>query len=189
MDKLEQMLPGMYQEMHARGAFLGNTWQQHIAAAKQFFAAGQPLDTQTIVDYGCGPVGGILKADLDGARVVPHDPYVTEYAATPWKMPLTGLFSCDVFEHMPVNQLRQLTRLVCKRTQITRMFIAITFRHATKTLPNGLNVHLTVRSPDWWQGFFESAFGSLYACTAANASLTDSEAVFYFVRKDLVDND
>ena len=36
------------------------------------------------------------------------------------------------------------------------VFFAISTRAAKKTLPDGRNAHLTVQSPDWWQGFVTS---------------------------------
>lgn len=196
MTKLDAMLPGMYAEMHARGAFQGDAWEHRYFDLFSFLGgdAAGGVHKHTVLDFGCGPTGGLAGkrrhggvdnplALYDGVAV-PYDPYVPEYAADPWKKPLTAFFSCDVFEHMPLHQIRDLVRRLCKHKTITHVLVSIATRPANKTLPNGLNVHITVKSPEWWQGFFDATLGTHFECTESVAYMATGDVVFGFVRKE-----
>ena len=196
MSKLEAMLPGMYAEMHARSAFKGDSWNRHFFELFRFFDIDNNLGKHTILDYGCGPTGGLAGPRVTeygsgisdvlscySCKVVPYDPYVEKYSADPWHSPLTGFFSCDVFEHMPLPQLRELLRRLCKHSSITHVFIALSTRAANKVLPNGLNAHITQHSGDWWQGLFDGILGAHFDCQASRVYLQEGEAAYEFVRR------
>lgn len=181
--KLERLLPQFYAEMHARGAFKGDSWEPHLFAFSEFLAAEDERARHTVLDFGCGPAGGLAATALFDHRVVPYDPYVEAYAADPWGRPLTAFFSCDVFEHLPLGALRDLLRRLCKHAGLAKVFVALATRHATKTLPNGLNAHLTVRPPEWWQGLFDGLLGPHFDTAFARADLAAGACVFAFNRR------
>lgn len=181
MTKLEEMLPEMYRQMHRDGAFVGNTWEAHQRTFQQFLAF---RPSGRILDFGCGPTGGLARY-YGPEQVISYDPFVPEYAADPWQEQFGVFFSCDVFEHLPQEQLLQLTRRLCKHTPINLIFIALSTRAANKVLPNGINAHLTVHAPQWWDGFFAATLGPHFVPEIAKTDLIHDEAVFAFARKGI----
>lgn len=183
MSKLEDLLPGMYREMHAAGAFVGNSWRLYFDEFKSFlYNTGlhhDGPDYQRILDFGCGPTGGLQQHFSD---VVAYDPYVEKYADDPWKQPFDVFFSSDVFEHLPLGELRQLVRRLCKHATIQKIFVVISTRSANKFLPNGTNAHLTVRSAQWWHGFFDAQLGLHYDIVYARADMLAETCLFGFTR-------
>lgn len=186
MSKLTDMLPGMYAEMHAAGAFKGDSWRRHYDGLLRFLGGPREVAAHVVVDFGCGPAGGLADPDAPARRmpkrVLPYDPYVKAYVSPPWKAQPTAFFSCDVFEHLPVEALRDLARQLCKARSVTRAYVVLATRAATKTMPNGVNAHLTVRPADWWHGFFDGAMGNHYRVDLATSDLAAGEAVFGLVR-------
>lgn len=180
MSKLEEILPILYKDMHAAGLFLGDTWRAHADRFRQFV---HPRPPGLIVDFGCGPKGGLVADPYLGPTVVPYDPHVKAYAAPPWGAGPWAVFSSDVLEHLPVSQLRAFVRTLCKQRTISHVFLALSTRAANKTMPNGMNAHLTVRPAAWWQGFFEFTLGEHFDATIAEADVLADTAVFGFVRR------
>lgn len=178
MTKLEAILPQLYRDMHAKGLFLGTTWERHLPRFLKF--VGDPA-VSPIVDYGCGPNGGLAQAL--GDKVISYDPYVTQYAADPWPQNPRALFTCDVLEHMTIGQLRWFVRKVSKQPQIEKIYVSLSTRSANKIMPNGMNAHLTVQPPDWWHGFFDYALTDKFECVAAETDLHRRECVFMFTRR------
>lgn len=177
MSSLEDQLPGMYREMHAAGAFQGLSWEPHLRDLKNFLSF---RESGRILDYGCGPLGGLAKHY--GQGVVAYDPFVEKFAADPWKQDFTTFFSCDVMEHLTLEQLHQLMRRLCKVEKIRFLFIVLSTRPANKLLPNGLNAHLTIRTAQWWKGFFDASLGLHFAPEVEKADLIHDEALFAWAR-------
>lgn len=185
MSKLEDRLPDLYNELHAHGAFKGDSWERYHCDLITFFnRCGVPYgEGETVLDFGCGPKGGLAGNTLKGYDVVPYDPFVPQYRdLDPWTGKVTTFFSCDVMEHLPLNQLAHLMRRLCKHQSLQRLFISVTARAANKHFSNGLNVHLTVQPPEWWRGFFEGTLGAHYDLKLAEVCLLDQECRFGLVR-------
>lgn len=183
MTKLESIMPQLYKDMHAAGVFLGTTWREHVTQFANFIGHSEHTDrtdVTPIIDYGCGPTGGLV--DLYKEQTIPYDPYLEKYHAEPWNRGAKTFFSCDVFEHMTMGQLRWVVSKIIKQKSITRVFVALSTRSANKIMPNGMNAHLTIRTPDWWQGFFEYQLGQHFECVIAESNLHRSDAVFAFKR-------
>lgn len=180
-DKIESLLPILYKDMHAKGEFAGDTWREYLPRL-QAFAAAHPGRDFPVLDYGCGPKGG-LAAEYGAWRVISHDPFVPEYAADPWGKSPATFFSADVFEHMTVDALRRLMSKICACRTLDRIFVAISTRSANKTMPNGMNAHLTVRHAQWWRGFFDARLAIHFEPVLTEYDLLKESAVFGFVRK------
>ncbi len=176
MSKLEEKLPGMYRAMHEDGAFKGDSWEAHLQDFKTFLSFRPSVAT---LDYGCGPTGGLKK---HFGNTVAHDPYVPEFAEDPWKKEFDTFFSCDVFEHLMQEQLLSLMRRLCKAEKLKYVFIVLSTRPANKLLPNGLNAHLTIRTAQWWTGFFAASLGLHFVPEIEKADLIHDEATFAFAR-------
>lgn len=164
--------------------FKGDTWRRHREGFERFIRTQvyQALP-RVVLDYGCGPTGGIAGGSSKHFdNVFSFDPYVRQYSADPWYRDFNIFFSCDVFEHLPLPDLHRLMTRIRAKESLTHLYIALSTRPANKTLPNGLNVHLTVKPAEWWQGFLEGGLGEDFKSTASVAYLQEGEATFEFVR-------
>lgn len=177
MSKLDRLLPDLYRRMHAEGAFQGDMWLSHLDAFRAFW---DPANAP-VVDFGCGPKGGMRQAM--GRAVVPYDPYVAAFAADPWKASPRTFFSVDVLEHLPVDRLRELLAVIAGST-VRQVFVVVSCRAANRVMPNGLNAHLTVRHVFWWAGFFEYALGDRFTRVIARHDLDRSDCLFAFNRTE-----
>jgi hypothetical protein len=152
-------LPALYREMHAKGLLPGVAWR---TAFETFSAAIPDLERRTILDFGCGPRGGLAE-QLPPNRVVSYDPYVEVYAAPPWERPFDVVFSSDVLEHLPQREIEMFAANVL-RCRPEFIFLNISTRQAHKTFSNGVNVHLTVKPTSWWQNTLGAFWGRDYEC-------------------------
>lgn len=177
-DKLAKKLPDMYAELHARGAFKGDSWRPHLDRFHAFLGSASP-----VLDFGCGPKGGLAGDVQAHYEAVGYDPYVPYYADKPWARRFKAFFSCDVFEHLTLDYLHRLFgRLRDTQPELAKVFVALSTRPANKTLSNGLNVHLIVKPGAWWLGFMQAALGRDFAVVEAAEDLGRGEAVFAFAR-------
>lgn len=176
----------MYTEMHSKGLFLGQTWTRHIDRFVEFLGdAHLSADEHLVLDYGCGSKGGLLEATLPpGMRVLAYDPFVEAYAMAPWDERFDVFFSCDVLEHLPLHEIMDLLLRLRKHhsSVVECLYFSVSCRPANKSLPNGLNAHLTVHPASWWFGLFTGVFAGHYRVTLATHDLTDDTAVFGLLR-------
>lgn len=181
MSKLSERLPHLYAELHVAGAFKGDTWRSTLGLFTLMLDRGP----QRILDYGCGPQGGLLRAGLEH-EVLPHDPYVPEFGGNGIRGAKFDVFhSVDVLEHMPIEALHELLILLRRNTECRTIFLAITTRPANKTFSNGLNVHLTVQPGAWWRGLLQGGLGQGWQSALAREDLEAGEVVLGFVRPHL----
>ena len=127
-------------QLHAErpdyGAFGGNYKGQVKAFMREH-------GCETLLDYGCGT--GSLAAAIEGA--VGYDPAMPEFSARP--EPADCVTCNDVLEHVEPECLDDVLddiRTLSRKT----VFIVISCRLASKTLPDGRNAHLIVESQEWW---------------------------------------
>ena len=117
------------------------------------------LSTSTftkVLEWGCGK-GGALE---HYSRLYPHavfqgyDPYVEHYTTLPkghWDI----LYSIDVLEHIePHTTVETLLHLSSLATQCV---LVIDTTPAKKTLEDGRNAHINLRTPDEWLELLPSA--------------------------------
>jgi hypothetical protein len=168
---------GLYRAMHMSHAFRGDTWRAHV---KELRLAVPDLDQRVILDFGCGPKGGLLL-EL-GENVIPYDPYCAQYSDPPWDLSFDVVFSSDVLEHMTLSQIKKFVN--CARlAEPSFIFLVASTRPAEKTLPNGANAHLTVRPPTWWLGFVSDLLGDQYTAVMATANLLREDVTLCFERR------
>jgi hypothetical protein len=157
-------------------AFKGDTWRAHLAQLQQ---AVPDLEHRTILDFGCGPKAGL--AAVYPGRVIPYDPYVEQFATPPWNQAIDVVFSSDVLEHMPLQQIRGFLAKV-RDMAPSFVFLVASTRHAQKLLPNGSNAHLTVKPPDWWLNLVARSLGHQYSLRMATADLLRQDVTLCFAR-------
>lgn len=163
-------------EMHAHGAFPGHSWRAHIEALERFVP---DLRQKTILDYGCGPLGG-LRQEF-GERVIAYDPFVEAFSSPPWARPFDVVFSSDVFEHIPAGEIPPLLEKI-RQSQARYVFLNISTRRAYKALPNRANAHLTVRPARWWLNTLTRALAPEFRPALAEDDLLRDEGTFCFER-------
>ena len=166
----------LYAVMHERNAFKGDTWRGHL---EQLRALVPNLDQKTILDFGCGPKGG-LAAEY-GQRVISFDPYVAQFSASPWEKSFDVVFSSDVLEHMTQSQIRDFLRRI-RTSEPEFVFLVASIRQAHKSLPNGVNAHLTVKPAIWWLKTISQALGDAYVPRMVNADLIQQDVTLCFER-------
>jgi hypothetical protein len=83
---------------------------------------------------------------------------------------------------MTIGQLRWTVSKIIKQKGLDKVYIALSTRFANKTMPNGMNAHLTVHTPDWWQGFFDYQLGQHFECVIADYDMHRYDCVFAFNR-------
>jgi hypothetical protein len=173
-----EWLLGQYKLLHTEGevargraadqTFPGyTTLTRHITTIRNhcnFF------DANSVFDYGCGKgvqyTSKIRVNDGQGTSYLSLMEYWDINKICYWDPAwptddypegkcFDGVICCDVLEHLPEADL---TNWVAERLFAhTKKFLVVsTVSHlARKTLPSGINAHVTVRPPQWWQELFE----------------------------------
>lgn len=105
---------------------------------------------KTIIDYGCGK--GLLADKLEPEfSVQRYDP--ATFPDLP--EPADFIVCMDVMEHleasMHASSISDYERVLQHQASLSEnIFYNISCRPAVHKLPNGMNCHTLVRSPEWW---------------------------------------
>ena len=148
--RLSGKLIPLYREMHEGKRYRGgSTLRKYIADIAQLVAE---TGTQTILDYGCGKG---MQYEEDGLHeawggIMPtlFDPAVPGIDVLPDGQ-FDGVICTGVLEHIPGRELPQAFENLAKYAR-KWCFLAIGTALAHKSLPNGQNAHVTVKTPEWW---------------------------------------
>ena len=110
----------------------------------------------TLLDYGCGKGLQYSKwKHHEELGVMPelYDPAVPEYEELP-DGPFDGVYSTDVMEHIPKEQLPETFNSIFSRAE-KFVFLAICTKPAIAILPSGENAHCTVEPIGFWKTMVE----------------------------------
>ena len=116
---------------------------------------------KTLLDYGCG--GGKQYTEecyhvLWNIMPTLYDPAVKEFSRRP-RGQFDGVIATDILEHVPIDEL---DAVVADLVAYSRLwcFISVCCRRAkgNKRLPDGRNVHVTIRPREWWRDKLGAAF-------------------------------
>jgi 2-polyprenyl-3-methyl-5-hydroxy-6-metoxy-1,4-benzoquinol methylase len=98
----------------------------------------------SLLDYGCGK--GTMADHLDNVTL--YDPCMPEFSVKP-----QGQFDvvacCDVLEHVEPDCIQDVLNDIFGYAR-KAVYLVISTRPAGKTLADGRNAHLIVKSRDWW---------------------------------------
>ena len=144
-----------YADIHAREAY-GNTSLKSLRLLRPEIKLRKP---QSIVDYGCGQ--SILLDRLDLGYPVDlyrYDPAIPAYATKP-RVTADLLINIDVLEHVEEDDLDEV--LADMRSMCRDVLIVVDTAPARRTLPDGRNLHVTLKSHDWWRERIGRHFGDL----------------------------
>lgn len=162
----------MYETLHVDGersagksaeeTFPGKMLLSHAPGIRDMI---QRTGAASILDYGSGKGMGYQKRDIrfkngDSAPSIRdywgvddvrcYDPGYEPFSELP-EHPYDGVISTDVLEHITAPDVPWIIDEMFSLA--TRFVYAnVACFPAVKFLPNGQNVHCTVRSPDWWAG-------------------------------------
>lgn len=148
-----------YQQMHSDGKFKGLTTKKY---ADKIGAAIAETGCKTLIDYGSGKgmqyeKPSSLHRIWGVARPTCYDPAVAGFSDYPIRG-ADGVLCIDVLEHIPLEELAGiLTNIFILASKM--VFLAVSTRPARKTMPNGLNAHVTLGEPSWWRMMAAEAIG------------------------------
>lgn len=175
--KLQDIIAKSYPKLHEEGAFNTPSWRRHVPL---FDALTGPEERRAVLDYGCGPDGGLSNALYDA--VYPYDPYVAKYTTPVQGRKFKAVFSTDVMEHLTVDQIQEYLALV-RRVEADFVLTVAATRPSSRTLVNGLNIHLTVQPAQWWYGLFQASLHPDFLPVHVVDDLMRDEVVLAFRRK------
>jgi 2-polyprenyl-3-methyl-5-hydroxy-6-metoxy-1,4-benzoquinol methylase len=128
-------------DLHASNESYGTSGSKY---SQQVAALALSLQTEDILDYGCGK--STLANNLP-YKIKQYDPAVKKYNTLP--EPADVVVCTDVLEHIEPEFLGEvldhLQSLVIKKG-----FFIVATRPARKTLADGRNAHLIVENARWW---------------------------------------
>lgn len=177
-----QKLTNMYGQMHQEGfsldagtgmertdsehAFPGQNlhrWLQHIRSLIEL------TESKTMLDYGSGKgrqyeagvrvghqiIAPSIQSLWQVDEITCFDPGVPEISSLP-DGTFDGVIATDVLEHVPEDDVFWVVNELFAHAE-KFVFASIPCYLASATLPDGRNAHITLRSPYWWLGVFQSA--------------------------------
>ena len=138
-----------YKEMHEKGFFQGFSILDHVGDIKDLVEAYNPTG---LLDYGCGQGLQYSQRRVHEywGGLMPHlyDPASKHHNKLP-AFPVDGVICTDVAEHVPEEELEDFLKEIFRYAK-KFVFMTVCTRPAKKTLPNGMNAHVTVKDEDWW---------------------------------------
>ena len=144
-----------YKQYHAEQNtnYPGNNLKPQLHHIKDLV---QDTKAETLLDYGCGKGLQYTKwKHHEELGVMPslYDPAVPEFEELP-EGKFDGVYSTDVMEHIPKEQLPQVFGHIFSKAQ-RFVFLAICTKPSIATLPSGENAHCTVEPIGWWTTMIE----------------------------------
>lgn len=128
--------------------------QMGIETAMTIRGLVEQVGAKRLLDYGSGKGYQYLTQRMHEVwGILPecYDVGVQQLSARPEGL-FDGIICTDVMEHIAERDLAEiLTDIVSLTRPRAFIYFAICCRLAWKTFPDGTNVHLTVRPPDWWR--------------------------------------
>jgi 2-polyprenyl-3-methyl-5-hydroxy-6-metoxy-1,4-benzoquinol methylase len=129
------------EEMHEAKPHYGVSGVKY---ANQVAALAMSMQTQDLLDYGCGK--STLAQNLP-FKIKQYDPAIPKYSKMP--EPADLVVCTDVLEHVEPELLGEVLDHLKQLTKVKGFFI-IAARPANKTLPDGRNAHLIIEDARWW---------------------------------------
>lgn len=138
-----------YRQMHADGHFSGVSIYAYVDELEPLI---KETGAKSLLDYGCGKgrqyVEGNIQDLWGGIMPTLYDPAVEGIDAKP-EGQFDGVFCIDVLEHIPEDELDGVIQEVLDYANMW-VFFSICCTPAKKLLPDGRNVHITLKKEDWW---------------------------------------
>lgn len=172
----DDYIGNLYKNMHEENLFKGYSWKLNY---EEFLSTIGNIENKVILDYGCGPTGGIAATNN---KVISYDPFIEKYSTPPWDLNFDIIHSNDVLEHLTQRQLLNFCTHV-RNSSAKELFFIISTRKAKKRLPNGANAHATVKPGDWWLQFFTKHLNGIFTVKIAKQDILRRQVLLYFLKK------
>lgn len=113
------------------------------------YKKAKELQTQDILDYGCGK--STLSHHLPFS-IHQYDPCVPKYSELP--QPADFVVCTDVLEHIEPHLVDDVVKHLCSLVKQFGLFSVCNVA-AKKNLPDGRNAHLIQANTEWWKAKIE----------------------------------
>jgi len=145
-----------YAQIHATQSY-GNTSLKNLRLIRPEIRLLKP---QSIVDYGCGQSALLDRLDLGyPVERYRYDPAIPAFAEKP-KVTADLLINIDVLEHIEESDLDDV--LADMRGMCREALIIVDTAPAKGELPDGRNLHVTLKPHEWWRNRIAQHFGPLH---------------------------
>ena len=106
--------------------------------------------TVTLLDYGCGyaSLAKELNKIINIVDITNYDPFIDKYSKVP-KGKFDIVTSFDVMEHVELQCVRNTIDFISSKAKYM-VLMSISITDAAKTLPDGRNAHITIKTANWW---------------------------------------
>ena len=162
-----QNLIKIYADMHKNGTdrddakdtFDGKSLKYFFHPIKQIIDSTK---SQSLIDFGCGKAkfyfNKITIKEIEYKNIIEYwkiqdyylyDPGVDKFSTYP-SIKMDGVICIDVVEHMPPEDVINFIEDIFKFAK-KFVFIVIACYPAGKKLPDGRNVHLSIKKPGEWK--------------------------------------
>ena len=136
-----------YQLLHSKGKFSGKSLKPHLQSIADLI---RRTESKHVLDYGCGKAVLHRKGRTDfwGVEIDLYDPGYEPYSKKPHRW-YDGVICTDVLEHVPEEEIDDVLKEIFEYAQ-KFVFLSISTKPADKKFPDGTNVHVCVKTSDWW---------------------------------------
>lgn len=141
MQLITEQYKALNEGLHESNKNYGTSGSKYV---KDVMRLATQLNSQDILDYGCGK--STLAHNLP-FTIQQYDPCVPKYAALPH--PADIVVCTDVLEHIEPELIDNVLQHIQQMTRKMAYLVANT-KPAIKTLADGRNAHILLRSPKWW---------------------------------------
>jgi len=143
-----------YVELHSRGKYFpGTSVCKHTIMIEHLM---YKYHAKTVLDYGSGRGMQYIASRIHerwGLKTLPrcYDPAVKGIDVLPAvNEKFDAVICADVMEHVPECEVPEtLLRII--NYAVSFVFFSISLTPAGKTLPNGMNAHVTLKDELWWR--------------------------------------
>jgi hypothetical protein len=142
-----------YTHLHETGNFFYG--YSLLPSKERIYQIIKDTNSETVLDYGSGKGMQYSKRKVDlywGVEVDCYDPGYKPFSVLPDKT-YDGVICTEVMEHIPEDEVDQALREIFDRA---RKFVFFTISlnlsnvDGGKTLLDGTNLHVTIKTEDWW---------------------------------------
>jgi len=140
-----------YKQMHKdENLYAGSALTIHKENIRQYLSLSK---CESILDYGCGKGIQYHKENIHETHffgIIPslYDPAVEEYSTLPSKN-FDAVICTDVLEHVEEEDVDSVIKEIYSKAD-KFVYLGICNKLADSFLPDGRNVHVTLKSIDWW---------------------------------------
>lgn len=127
----------------------GNKW------STQVMTIAWTHNCESILDYGCGQgsLGEALRLSERWEDIREYDPAIPGKDALPMRADL--VVCTDVMEHVEPEKLEAVLRHLTSLADAV-LFVVVSIVETAKTLSDGRQAHILLRSPEWWRTRFHA---------------------------------